>query len=50
MVRYQNLMWKPELFRAPLDLGPGMMYHPLNPPLAGPGANLVEPGQLTTTN
>ena len=30
MVRYQNLMPKPELFRGPLGPGPGMMY-PLNP-------------------
>ena len=33
MVRYQNLTWKPELFRGPLSsgpLGPGTMY-PLNP-------------------
>ena len=35
MVRYQNLTQKPELFRAPLGLGPGTMY-PLDPPLAGP--------------
>ena len=33
MVRYQNLMRTPELFRAPL--GPGTTY-PLNPLLAGP--------------
>ena len=36
MERYQNLTRKPELFWAPLDPGPGMMY-PLNPPLAGAG-------------
>ena len=35
MVRYQSLTRKPELFRAPLGLGPGTMY-PLNPLLAGP--------------
>ena len=31
----QNLTRQPQLFRAPLDPGPGTMY-PLNPPLAGP--------------
>ena len=38
MVRNQNLTRKPELFRAPLGLGPGTMYL-LNPPLAGPGCH-----------
>ena len=47
MVRYQNLMRKPELFwapwaRAPLGPGPGMMY-PLNLPLTGPGSGQQDP-------
>ena len=44
MVRYLSLMGKPELFRAPVDPGPGTMYRvrcTLNPPLAGPGNNNV---------
>ena len=44
MVRYQNLTWKPKLFRAPwapvpLGPGPGTMY-PLNPPLVGSATSL----------
>ena len=41
MVRYQNLTRKPELFRAPLSLGPGTMYPP-EPPLAGPANDSPE--------
>ena len=47
MVRYQNLTWKSELFRAPLGPGPGTMY-PVNPPLAGPDHRRGSKGKTPT--